>query len=84
MIQGILHDWNTTLTPLNYISLTCLNNFCSGSLSLKWELENWGEISCLRMLVWGERGILLNLIICSHFNQRVHMKAETFVTTADH
>lgn len=39
-----------------------------------------GEVGYVRMLVWEESGISLDLIICSHcFSQRVHVEAEAFV-----
>lgn len=85
MIRGKLHEWSATLTPLNYVSLTRLSNFCSGSISLKGELENWDEFGHLRTLVWGEGGISLDLMIYSPcFNQRVHIKAETSVQIEQH
>lgn len=67
MVQGIFHGWSTTLSPLDYVSLTCLSNFCFGSLALKGELENSGEIGCLKMLVCGERGVLPNPVIYAHY-----------------
>lgn len=40
----------------------------------------WVEVGYVRMLVWEESGISLDLIICSHcFSQRVHVEAEAFV-----
>lgn len=39
-----------------------------------------GEVDYVRMLVWEESRISLDLIICSHcFGQRVHVEVEAFV-----